>query len=80
VVPDALAGKKTMCLAITEPYGGSDVAGVRTSAQKDDNGDYIVCGEKKFITGGAAHAWRVPAGRGRVCCYLERVPARRGRV
>ena len=53
MVPEALAGKKTMCLAITEPYGGSDVAGVRTSAQKDDNGDYIVCGEKKFITGGA---------------------------
>lgn len=50
VVPDVLQGRKNICLCITEPYGGSDVASVRTTAVRD--GDfYIVNGEKKFITG-----------------------------
>jgi alkylation response protein AidB-like acyl-CoA dehydrogenase/predicted heme/steroid binding protein len=66
VVEDALAGKKRMCLAITEPYGGSDVASVKTSAVKatDENGEhYIVNGEKKFITGGCSADFLVVAVR-----------------
>jgi len=50
VVKDVLQGRKTICLCITEPYGGSDVASVRTTAVRQ--GDYyVVNGEKKFITG-----------------------------
>merc|ERR1719489_503433 len=41
-----------ICLCITEPSGGSGVANLRTSAAKDENGDYIVNGEKKWITNG----------------------------
>jgi alkylation response protein AidB-like acyl-CoA dehydrogenase len=66
VVEDALAGKKRMCLAITEPYGGSDVASVRTTAVKatDEDGEhYIVSGEKKFITGGCSADFLVVAVR-----------------
>mmetsp|Transcript_6816 Transcript_6816/g.7463 ORF Transcript_6816/g.7463 Transcript_6816/m.7463 type:complete len:502 (+) Transcript_6816:31-1536(+) len=48
---DIITGKKLIALAITEPYGGSDVAAIRTTAERQ--GDfYIVNGEKKFITGG----------------------------
>jgi alkylation response protein AidB-like acyl-CoA dehydrogenase/cytochrome b involved in lipid metabolism len=47
---DVVTAKKLICLGITEPWGGSDVATIRTTAVKD--GDfYVVSGEKKFITG-----------------------------
>ena len=40
-----------MSLAITEPYGGSDVSSLQTTAV--DKGEYfLVNGTKKFITGG----------------------------
>ncbi|KAI8976006.1 acyl-CoA dehydrogenase/oxidase [Pilobolus umbonatus] len=51
VVRDCLAGTKFICLAITEPSGGSDVAGLMTEAR--DMGDhYLLNGEKKWITNG----------------------------
>ncbi|KAI8097601.1 acyl-CoA dehydrogenase/oxidase [Halteromyces radiatus] len=53
VVPEAFSGKKRICLAITEPYAGSDVARIRTTAKLSADGShYIVNGVKKWITGG----------------------------
>ncbi|MBJ7357129.1 acyl-CoA dehydrogenase family protein [Nocardioides sp.] len=50
-VRPTLAGDKIGSLAITEPGGGSDVAGLRTTAVRD--GDYyVVNGAKTFITSG----------------------------
>ena len=44
-------GQKIGCLGVTEPFGGSDVAGMRTTAvKKGDN--YIINGSKTFITNG----------------------------
>ena len=51
VLPGILSGEKISALAITEPTGGSDVAGLRTTARRD-GGDYVVEGEKAFITSG----------------------------
>ena len=51
VLPAILAGEKISALAITEPSGGSDVANLRTRALRDKN-DFIVNGEKTFITSG----------------------------
>lgn len=51
VVPAVLRGEKIAALAITEPSGGSDVAGLKTRAV--DGGDhYKVSGSKMFITSG----------------------------
>ncbi|KDR74525.1 hypothetical protein GALMADRAFT_71018 [Galerina marginata CBS 339.88] len=51
VVPDALAGKKYVALAISEAFAGSDVGGLQTTAVRD--GDYwVVTGTKKWITNG----------------------------
>jgi len=51
--PECLAGIKNICLAITEPYAGSDVANIKTEAKITDDGKYyIVNGEKKWITNG----------------------------
>ena len=50
-VPPVLAGAHIAALAITEPGGGSDVAGLQTRARLD--GDYyVVDGSKTFITSG----------------------------
>jgi alkylation response protein AidB-like acyl-CoA dehydrogenase/cytochrome b involved in lipid metabolism len=51
IARDIITGKKIIALAITEPWGGSDVAQIRTSAIADGD-SYIVNGQKKFITGG----------------------------
>ncbi|PKY39198.1 putative acyl-CoA dehydrogenase [Rhizophagus irregularis] len=53
VAPGCLNGTKNICLAITEPYAGSDVANLKTEAKLSDDGQYyIVNGEKKWITNG----------------------------
>jgi acyl-CoA dehydrogenase len=50
-VRPALRGEKLSALAITEPGGGSDVAGLQTRARRSGD-DYIVDGAKTFITSG----------------------------
>jgi acyl-CoA dehydrogenase len=52
-VPDILSGIKRICIAITEPGAGSDVANVSTEAKRTADGkNFIVNGEKKWITNG----------------------------
>jgi alkylation response protein AidB-like acyl-CoA dehydrogenase/cytochrome b involved in lipid metabolism len=51
IAKPVIRGDKIICLGVSEPWGGSDVASLRTTAVSD--GDfYIVSGEKKFISGG----------------------------
>lgn len=48
-LPDLLTGRKRICIAITEPGSGSDVAGTSTTAVKTGDGRfYIVNGIKKW--------------------------------
>ncbi len=55
VAVPCLKGDKTCCLAITEPWGGSDVANLTATAVKTPCGKfYIVNGEKKWITNGVS--------------------------
>jgi alkylation response protein AidB-like acyl-CoA dehydrogenase len=52
VVP-AIRGQKILCLGITEPDAGSDVAGIKTRAVRDAaTGDYVINGSKTYITNG----------------------------
>jgi alkylation response protein AidB-like acyl-CoA dehydrogenase len=49
----AIAGKKILCLGITEPDAGSDVSGIKTRAVRDDStGEYVINGSKTYITNG----------------------------
>lgn len=51
VAPPVIAGEKIVAIAISEPSGGSDVARLRTRAER--KGDrYVVDGSKIFITNG----------------------------
>ncbi len=47
----SISGDKIGAMCITEPFGGSDVAGMRTTAIKKGN-KYIINGSKTFITNG----------------------------
>ncbi|KAI0276143.1 acyl-CoA dehydrogenase [Russula aff. rugulosa BPL654] len=51
VVPEVLAGRKFICLAISEAFAGSDVGGMQTYAYKDGN-EWVISGTKKWITNG----------------------------
>lgn len=62
VIPPIMAGKKRIALAVTEPSGGSDVANLLTTAERDGD-DYIVNGSKTFISGGMGADWFTTAVR-----------------
>jgi alkylation response protein AidB-like acyl-CoA dehydrogenase len=52
VVP-AIAGRKILCLGITEPDAGSDVSGIKTRAVYDEaSREYVINGSKTYITNG----------------------------
>ena len=52
VINQVKSGDKFISLAISELTGGSDVANLKTTAIKDGNGNYIINGNKYWITGG----------------------------
>ncbi|OYU42837.1 MAG: acyl-CoA dehydrogenase, partial [Burkholderiales bacterium PBB4] len=62
VLPDVLAGEKISALAITEPGGGTDVSALKTTARLEGN-EYVVDGEKVFITSGMRADWLTVAVR-----------------
>jgi acyl-CoA dehydrogenase len=47
-----ISGERKSCFAITEPTAGSDATNIRMSATRDASDDWILNGEKIFITGG----------------------------
>lgn len=50
-VPDLLSGKMRICIAITEPSAGSDVANIATTAIRSEDGKhYIINGNKKWYS------------------------------
>lgn len=55
VARQCLSGEKFICLCISEPWTGSDVAGMVTAATKETTKDgdvYVINGAKKWITNG----------------------------
>jgi acyl-CoA dehydrogenase len=58
----SISGKKIGALCITEPFGGSDVAGMRTTAVKKGN-KYVINGSKTFITNGVYADYYVVAAK-----------------
>ena len=58
----SISGDKVGCLCITEPFGGSDVSGMRTTAVKKDN-TFVLNGSKTFITNGVYSDYLVVAAK-----------------
>ena len=61
-ITPVIAGDKIACLGVTEPSGGSDVAGIKTKAIRDGS-DYVLNGSKMFITSGMRADYYVIACR-----------------
>ncbi|PQJ21020.1 acyl-CoA dehydrogenase family protein [Tenacibaculum sp. SG-28] len=58
----SIEGDKIGCLCISEPFGGSDVAGMRTTASLEGD-NYIINGSKTFITNGVYSDYLVVAAK-----------------
>ncbi len=56
----SIAGDMVGCIGVSEAGGGSDVAAVKTRAQRDGD-DYVINGSKMWITNGMTADW---------CCLL----------
>lgn len=52
----AIRGEAVCSIAVTEPGAGSDVAGIKTYADKDGD-DYVINGSKLYITNGTQADW-----------------------
>ena len=64
----AIAGNMVGCIGVSEAGGGSDVAALKTRAEKDGD-DYIINGSKMWITNGMQADW---------CCLLANTSAEGG--
>ncbi len=58
----SISGDKIGCLCITEPFGGSDVAAMRTTAEETEEG-FVLNGSKTFITNGVYSDYLVVAAK-----------------
>lgn len=58
----SILGEKIGALCVTEPFGGSDVAGMRTNAVKQGD-KFIINGSKTFITNGVYADYYIVAAK-----------------
>ncbi len=58
----SIEGKKIGCLCVSEPFGGSDVAAMRTTAKKEGD-HYLLNGSKTFITNGVYADYMIVAAK-----------------
>lgn len=58
----SISGDMIGCLCITEPFGGSDVGGMRSTAVKEGD-HYVLNGSKTFITNGVYSDYLIVAAK-----------------
>jgi alkylation response protein AidB-like acyl-CoA dehydrogenase len=64
VLDECLSGRKKICLAVSEAFAGSDVAGMKTTVEKSQDGShYIISGTKKWITNGVFSDYFITAAK-----------------
>ncbi len=56
---ELVTGEKIGCICITEPERGSDAVHMLTTCDKQDDGSYLVNGEKIYQTNGSKADWAV---------------------
>ena len=58
-VKELITGEKIGCICITEPERGSDAVHMLTTCEEQDDGSFIVNGEKIYQTNGSKADWAV---------------------
>ncbi|MEZ5152352.1 acyl-CoA dehydrogenase family protein [Rhodococcus zopfii] len=53
-LPKMATGETRGAFSMSEPELGSDVAAIRTKAKRDGNGDYVINGQKMWLTNGGS--------------------------
>src|SRR3954453_20279872 len=54
LLPRMVTGEVRGAFSVSEPGVGSDVAGIRTKAPRTDDGDYVIDGQKMWLTNGGS--------------------------
>jgi cyclohexanecarboxyl-CoA dehydrogenase len=62
ILPQVVAGEKLLCIALTEPQGGSDAASLRLKAVRDGD-HWVIDGEKTSISMADQADWAVVFAR-----------------
>jgi len=62
ILPKVCSGEWVGCMAMSEPGYGTDVLGMQTTATQNDDGDWLINGQKMWITNGPdAHTFVIYA-------------------
>jgi isovaleryl-CoA dehydrogenase len=61
ILPKVCSGEWIGCMAMSEPGYGTDVLGMQTSAVQEENGNWLINGNKMWITNGAIDDKGTPA-------------------
>ena len=61
ILPKVCSGEWIGAMAMSEPNYGTDVLGMETTAEKDSEGNWVINGNKMWITNGSIDDERTPA-------------------
>ena len=78
ILPKVCSGEWIGAMAMSEPDAGTDVLGLSTTAEKNDDGDWVLNGRKMWITNGCIDDQGTPADI--VWVYARTGYDERGRV
>ena len=70
ILPKVCSGEWVGCMAMSEPGYGTDVLGMQTTATQNDDGDWLINGQKMWITNGSIDEQGTPAD---VCWLYARI-------
>jgi len=71
-VAPTLTAERTFCFAITEPEAGTNSFAMRTIARRREDGDFVLNGQKTFISGADQADWMMVVARTTPASEVER--------